>query len=83
MIKNVSMENNCLGLRIARKEKELFLLNKQSSPAMLPYKARIKSEICDLKEERVKLYIKPVENKKAYTRPLIRINSNVVKREKN
>ena len=82
MIKNISAENQCIGLRLARKEKELFLLNKQTGTNLLPYKARIKSEICDLKEDRVKLYIKPETNKKAYSKPLIRVNSNVVKRSK-
>lgn len=82
MIKNISVENNCLGLRLARKEKELFLLNKQSGTNLLPYKNRIKAEICDLKQERVTLYIKPVVNGKAYSRPLIRISKTVVKRER-
>lgn len=82
MIKNISVENNCLGIRLARKEKELFLLNKQTGTNLLPYKARIKAEICDLKVERSMLYVSRETNKKAYSKQLIRINSNVVKRSK-
>jgi len=82
IITNCLKENCSMGLRLAIKEKELFLLRRQSSRLFYRAKERIKKEIIDLKEERGKLYTKQPVNSLAYSLPLVRVSSNVVKRVK-